>query len=103
MQKILSRSTSCSKWNLGLNDIKLDNNKEKYSCEFIIPKKCYMNAFNGIFDLSKILRNNCKKDNQYIQKNKLLKYLDNKFNNITKIGFPITTSKDFWLRTQKNI
>ena len=99
----LHTKKSCSKWDLGLNDIKLDNNKQKYSCEFIIPKKCYMNAFDGIFDLSKIMRNNCKKDNQLSQKDKLFKYLDNIFINSTKIGFPITTTKYFWLRTQKNI
>ena len=96
--------TSCRKWNEGLNNIKLDNNKSKYSCEFITPKKCYINAFDGIFDLSKIIKKNCKNEYWNLnKKEKFLKYIDKKFNNITKIGFPITTNKDFWLRTQKNI
>ena len=100
---IFSKS-SCSKWNLALNDIPLDNSKSKYSCEFVTPKKCYINAFDGFFDLSKIMRNKCQNENWgYNRKEKLFKFIDKKFINVSKIGFPITTNKNFWLRTQKNI
>ena len=96
--------TSCSNWNKGLNNVILNNDISKYSCKFVTPKKCYINAFDGIFDVSRYARKNCKNINWgYTQKEKLLKYLDNNFTNVTKIGFPITTNKDFWLRTQKNI
>ena len=96
--------TSCKEWNKGLNNIKLDNNSTKYSCEFIFPKKCYINAFNDIFDLSSLMKKNCKKEYFDLDKReKLLKYIDKRFINVSKIGFPITTNKDFWLRTQKNI
>ena len=101
----LFSKTSCSKWNKGLKNIILDNDKNKYPCKFVSPKKCYMNAFDGLFDLSKYMGKTCDKIGKPSeQKKKLFKFLDlNKFKNTTKIGFPITTTKDFWLRTQKNI
>ncbi len=97
--------TSCSKWNTGLNNIQLDNDKEKYPCEFVSAKKCYINAFDNLFDLSKYMGKTCDViGNPSEQKKKLFKFIDtNIFKNTTKIGFPITTTKDFWLRTQKNI
>ena len=96
---------NCSDWNTGLNNVKLDNDKEKYSCRFITPTKCYINAFNNILDLSKYVGKTCKKIGKSSeQKNKLFKFIDeNIFKNTTKIGYPITTTKDFWLKTQKNI
>ena len=101
----LYSKTTCSDWNTGLNNVKLDNNKEKYSCRFITPKKCYMNAFNNVLDLSKYMGKTCEKIGKPSeQKKKLFKFIDgNIFKNSTKIGFPITTTKEFWLRTQKNI
>jgi hypothetical protein len=101
----LINKTSCSNWNVGLNKVKLDNDKNKYPCEWVSPKKCYMNAFDGFLDFTKIKGRTCDtignpKDN----KKRLFKFLDlKKFGNTTKIGFPITTTRDFWLRTQKNI
>ena len=100
----LYSKTSCLEWDMGLNNIKLDNNISKYSCKYIAPTKCYMNAFDGFFDLSKFMRKNCKEmDWGLDRKEKLYNYLNESFINVTKIGFPITTNKDFWLRTQKNI
>ena len=97
--------TSCSKWNTGLNGLKLDNDEKKYPCTFVTAKKCYMNAFDGLLDISKYMGKTCDKiGNPSKQKQKLFKFIDtNIFKNTTKIGFPITTTKDFWLRTQKNI
>ena len=100
----LNSKSSCANWNKGLNNVKLDNDKEKYPCKFINPKKCYMNIFNNIFDISKYMENNCEKKETYEQKKKFFKFIDmNLFKNTTKFGFPITTSKEFWLKTQKNI
>ena len=101
----LYSKTNCSDWNTGLNNVKLDNDKEKYSCRFITPKKCYINAFNNLLDLSKYMGKTCEKIGKSSeQKEKLFKFIDeNIFKNATKIGFPITTTKEFWLRTQKNI
>ena len=95
---------SCSKWNTGLNNVILDNDNTKYSCKFITPRKCYINAFNNIFDISKLIKKNCNKEYWGInKKEKLYKYINSTISNAKKIGFPITTNKDFWLRTQKNI
>ena len=101
----LYSKTTCNDWNIGLNNVKLDNDKEKYSCRFITPKKCYMNVFNNILDLSKYVGKSCEKIvKPFEQKKRLFKFIDeNIFKNATKIGFPITTTKEFWLRTQKNI
>ena len=100
----LYSKTSCIEWDIGLNNIKLDNNISKYSCKFINPTKCYINAFDGILDFSKYIRKNCKSMNwEFERKEKLFKYINKDLINVTKIGFPITTNKDFWLRTQKNI
>ena len=96
--------SSCSKWNTGLNDVIVDNDNKKYSCKFITPRKCYINAFNNIFDISKIIKKNCNKEHWGInKKEKLYKYINENISNAKRIGFPITTNKDFWLRTQKNI
>lgn len=96
---------SCSRWNTGLNDVELDNDETKYPCKFVIPKKCYMNAFDGLFDLSKYMGKTCEKIGKPLeQKKNFFKFIDKDlFKNTTKFGFPITTTKDFWLRTQKNI
>ena len=65
--------TSCSNWNKGLNNVILNNDISKYSCKFVTPKKCYINAFDGIFDVSRYVRKNCKNINWgYAQKEKLL-------------------------------
>ena len=100
----LYSKTSCYEWDVGLNGIKLDNNMSKYSCKFKYPKTCYINALDGIFELSKLMRKNCKDIHWGLdRKEKLYKYITNDLVNVTKLGFPITTNKDFWLRTQKNI
>ena len=101
----LNTKISCNEWNIGLNKVKLDENRNEYSCKFITPKKCYMNVFNNLLDLSKYIVKTCNNiGNIKNQKEKLFNYIDeNTFKNTTKFGFPITTTKDFWLRTQKNI
>ena len=101
----LYNKISCNQWNIGLNKVELDENINDYSCKFVIPKKCYMNVLNNILDLSKYFEKTCNKvGNLEKQKEKLFKYIDkNNFKNTKKFGFPITTTKEFWLRTQKNI
>ena len=101
----LFNKISCQSWNIGLNNVKLDNDRSKYPCEWVSPKKCYMNAFDGFLDFTKFKGRTCDKiGNPKDQKKKLFKFLDlKKFGTATKIGFPITTTRDFWLRTQKNI
>jgi len=101
----LINMTSCPNWNIGLNNVKVDNDRSKYPCEWVSPKKCYMNAFDGFLDFTKFKGRTCDKiGNPKEQKKKLFKFLDlKKFGSATKIGFPITTTRDFWLRTQKNI
>ena len=101
----LYSKTFCGKWNKGLNNVELDNDETKYPCKFVNPKRCYINAFNGLFDISKYIGKTCKKIGKpFEQRKKLFKFIDeNSFKNTTRLGFPITTTKDFWLRTQKNI
>ena len=102
---ILLFKISCRQWNKGLKKLKLIDDPKKDSCYFVKPNKCYMNAFDGLIDISKYIGGTCDKIcNSAKQKEKLFSFLNKeKFNNTTKIGFPITTTSDFALETQKNI
>ena len=93
----------CKDWDIGLNNTKLDNNKEIYPCEIIFPnKRCFINFLGPYLDFSRnkscLIRNEKEKYNlKYISKSKYI----NK--NTKKIGFPITTHKDnFNLKKQQN-
>ena len=90
---------SCDYWSKGLGNNKIDNNKNKYSCKIISPKKCYINMFDSFFDFSKMQNLNCETQNQpsftEILDNYNL-YFDTEFkDNITVLNFPKTNNIDF--------
>ena len=81
----------CKNWDKSLNNTYISNNKTKYSCAINIPKKkCLINIFSPLLDLSRILKINCEK--RKIKERYYLKSISNLKNvkSIKKIGFPIT-------------
>ena len=90
---------NCDYWRKGLGNSKIDNDKNKYSCKIMSPKKCYINVFDGFFDFSQMQNLKCETQNQpsftEILDNYNL-YFDTEFNdNTTVLNFPKTNSIDF--------
>ena len=83
--------TNCNIWYDGYNGIRLENNKEYDKCKIVHPKKCWINLIDGIFDVSRILKENCN-NFRGGEKAELLKYLTPDFNNSNYFGYPITTN-----------
>ena len=96
---------SCDYWDLGLNNTRIDNDKNKFACEILIPQKnkCYLKKMDKFFDFSKIFRPSCTSEKIIDgEKQVLLKALDKKFFGISKLnhfGYPITTFPDKFIMT----
>ena len=62
----------CKDWDIGLNNTKLDNNKDIYPCEMVFPnKRCFLNFLGPFLDFSRNF--SClerKSDEKYKLKNK---------------------------------
>ena len=86
---------NCDTWFDGLNGLKLENNKNFDKCKIVHPKRCWINLLDGIFDVSRILNENCN-NFRGGEKAELLKYLSPLLNNTNYFGYPITT-KYTWL------
>jgi hypothetical protein len=90
----LKNKSNCIKWGIGLNNTSINKYNYTSECSIIIPKNCPMNSFYGFMDLSKILKIDCKRNENFINsRNLLLKYLksDNPsydFSNTNKFGYP---------------
>ena len=82
---------NCDTWYDGLNGIRLENNKKYDKCKIVHPKKCWINLIDGIFDVSRILNENCN-NFRGGEKAELLKYLTPDFNHTHNFGYPITTN-----------
>ena len=88
---------SCEFWDIGLNNTKINNDKDLYPCEILIPgkDKCYLKKMDGFFDFSKILRPSCSaQDILEGEKKILLNSLSDKYFGVSKLnhfGYPITT------------
>ena len=82
---------NCDTWYNGLNGIKLENNPNFDKCKIVQPKKCWINLLDGIFDVSRILNEDCN-NFRGGEKIELLKYLPHLLNSYNKFGFPITTN-----------
>ena len=81
----------CKNWDRGLNNSIISNNKTLYPCKIAIPKrKCLIDIFSPLLDLSKIL--NIKCENRKEKEKYLLKSLSNlkSYPYINKIAYPIT-------------
>ena len=82
---------NCDTWYNGLNGIKIENNQNFDKCKIVHPKKCWINLLDGIFDVSRILKEDCN-NFRGGEKMELLKYLSPYLNTSNKFGFPITTN-----------
>ena len=86
---------NCNAWYDGLNGIRLENNPKFDKCKIVHPKRCWINSIDGVFDVSRILNENCN-NFRGGEKAELLKYLSPHFNLTQNFGYPITT-KYTWL------
>ena len=91
---------SCEYWDLGLNNTRIDNDKNKYPCGILHPgkNKCYLNKMDGFFDFSKIFRPTCSAE-KILKKEKqiFLQELGNRYLGVSTLnhfGYPITTYSD---------
>ena len=81
---------NCNTWYDGLNGIRLENDQNFDKCKIVHPKRCWINLLDGIFDVSKILNEDCN-NFRGGEKMELLKYLSPLLNNSNYFGYPITT------------
>ena len=86
---------NCNVWYDGLNGIRLENNPKFDKCKIVHPKRCWINSIDGVFDVSRILNENCN-NFRGGEKAELLKYLSPRFNLTQNFGYPNTT-KYTWL------
>ena len=52
--------TKCDGWDIGLNNTRIYNNEDEYACQINLPKKCYINLFDGKLNMTKILNLKCE-------------------------------------------
>ena len=96
---------NCFGYNIGLNDVKIDDDPNKYSCFSDYPKNCYIDILSPFMDYS-FHAGNCKTIRSLENQKTYFTYflIDEKdYQNTTRFGFPITTTKEFSLRTQNDI
>ena len=96
---------NCYGYHIGLNGMKIDDNKEKYSCFYDYPKTCYIDLLSPFMDFSSFA-GNCKTIRSLKNQKKYFTYFlieEKDFEKTTKFGFPITTNYKYSLRTQNNI
>ena len=96
---------NCSGYHIGLNGMKIDNNKDKYSCFYDYPKKCYIDILSPFMDFSSFA-GNCQNKRSLKNQKKYFTYflIDEKdYENTTKFGFPITTREEYSLKTQNDV
>jgi len=85
----------CKKWFNGLNGMRVINDEKYDKCYIVHPHKCWINMIDGIFDVSRILGEDCQ-NFRGGERQELLKYLPKRFNNSFNLAYPITT-KYTWL------
>ena len=96
---------NCGGYHIGLNGVKIDDNPDKYSCFYDYPKKCYIDLLSPFMDYSYI-GGDCKTIRDLKEQKTYFTYFlipENKYENTTRFGFPITTTDEFSLKTQNNI
>ena len=91
---------SCDYWDLGLNNTRIDNDKNIYPCKVLHPgkNKCYLRKMDGFFDFSKIFRPSCAAEDIIGKEKKIfLDSLSTKYfgvSNLNHFGYPMTTFSD---------
>ena len=91
--------TRCDGWDIGLNNTRIYNNEEEYACRINIPKKCYINIFDGKLNVSDFLNLECNK-RDFKEKKLLFEYIKKMNNpyiksNAKRIGYPHLNKGDF--------
>jgi hypothetical protein len=86
-------SYNCNTWSNGLNGIKIENDPLRDKCYFIHPKKCLINFIDGIFDVSRIIGDDCKTSKKD-EKKELYHYLSKDLQNSNNLAYPITLYYD---------
>ena len=81
---------NCNIWYNGYNGLRLENNQNFDKCKIVQPNKCWINLLDGIFDVSRILKENCNNFRSG-EKEELLKYLPINYRTSNNFGYPITT------------
>lgn len=91
----LKIKNNCKIWYNGYNGIKVENNPQYDKCKIVHPTNCWIDFIDGIFDVSKILNENCNnfRDGERAE---LLKYLPSNYKISNNFGYPITTQYS-WL------
>ena len=95
----------CSGYHIGLNGVKIDDNPDKYSCFYDYPKNCYIDLLSPFMDYSHI-GGDCNTILDLKEQKEYFTYFfipEQKYENTTRFGFPITTTNDFSLKTQYDI
>ena len=83
---------NCDDWPRGLNNSFIDNNKSKYGCQIVFPKRCPYKIFYKFQDFTKIFGKNCESYRLFGGKEKLLANSKSPFLNskANRIGYPLT-------------
>ena len=81
----------CDIWYDGYNGMRIENDQKYDKCKIIHPKRCWINLIDGIFDVSRILQENCN-NFRGGEKAELLKFLPPNYNTSYNFGYPITTN-----------
>ena len=100
-----SLKKECKDWDLGLNNTRIKDDKNKYPCQIFRPISCHINYFNNKQDLSRLFRLNCSSNinsNQAINsRNLLIKYINKKeFEKTKNFGFPLTNTPKFIIKPE---
>ena len=82
---------NCITWYDGLNGLRIENDEKYDKCKIVHPTNCWINLIDGVFDVSRILKENCN-NFRGGEKYELLKYLSPYFNSTNNFGYPITTN-----------
>ena len=83
----------CKEWEIGLNNIKIENNVKEDKCYIKKPNKCYINLFDGFFNVNIITGLKCKASRK--EKKILLSFLPKNLENLTEFAFPNTIKFPF--------
>ena len=95
-----SLKKECKDWDLGLNNTRIKDDKDKYICQINRPISCHLTYLDKKQDLSRLLKLQCSNNinsNQVINsRNLLIKYINkNQFEKTKRFGFPLTNTDKF--------
>ena len=91
---VLVDPMNCNDWSQGLNNTYIENDKDKYGCQIIFPKKCSYKIIAYTQGLINFFHKNCKNKNKH-SKEKILKFSKSPYinSNTLKFGFPLTNNE----------